>query len=642
MSKLMAPGKIGILELKNKIAMAPMGNGIDNISQRTIDFFMARVNGGVGMIMCNTMISEEFEPTGHSMFLTAESAKEFKRLCEEAHKQDCKVCSQLMPGCGRIGGPSPKYGVPISASACNWLYAPEVPCHELTKEEIQLLLNDFRRSAVLAIEAGADAIEIHSYGGYLTDQFLTAAWNTRTDDFGGDLEGRMKFLTDMVAIAKEVGGADYPVIVKYTPCHYLPVEYGFRGMEEGIEIAKRLEKAGVDALHVDAGCYENWYYAMPPVYFQEMTPQMNSAKEIRKHVNIPVITNGRLSDIEKAESALNNDVCDFVAIGRGLLADPDIAKKLSENRPEDIRPCISCNEGCIGKVVQGTQVECTINPFCGYEGARKINPVKQEQALKVLVVGAGPGGCTSALLAKQAGHQVEIWEKSYVIGGRALTAAKPYMKRDMEALSNYYKVQLLKNQIPVRFGTTADYDNVKEYCPDKVIWAAGAEPLLPKSIPGLNMEHVYTADDALRNKVILGSKIVIVGSGLVGVETALHLSRNGKDVTIVEMDEKVLPNPPFVMNDTQLRMMLSNSDITVKTGTKLAEVLADGIKVIDSGKEAIISCDNVLMALGYTPTQDIADKLSDICPVIAIGDSVKSRTILEAVHEAYQAVENLA
>ena len=263
MALLVQSGNIGKLHLKNRMLMAPMGTHNGNMDEGTLEYFKTRLSGGVAMVLCNMMVSDKFEDTSASMTLNDENIGRFKEMCDFAHERNAAVCAQLMPGCGRTGGPSPLYGVPISASSCGWLYAPQVPCHELTLEEIQTLLDDFRATAKLAVDAGADAIEIHAYGGYLTDQFLTAAWNTRTDAYGGSLEGRMKFLLDMVMISKEVGGADYPVIVKYSPYHYLPEEYGFRGMSEGIEMAKILEKAGVDALHVDAGCYENWYYAMP-------------------------------------------------------------------------------------------------------------------------------------------------------------------------------------------------------------------------------------------------------------------------------------------------------------------------------------------------------------------------------------------
>ena len=226
-------------------------------------------------------------------------------------------------------------------------------------------------------------------------------------------------------------------MVKFCPDHGVPYP-GFRQLDEGIELAKYLEEQGVDALHVDAGCYEKWQLSMPALFYQEAVMQLKSAKAVKENVGIPVLTHGRLSNYEKAEAALKNNICDFTIIGRGLLADPELPKKIAEGRPEDILPCISCNEGCIGNVLKFRHVECALNPFTGYEDERPMP--KAAEAKKVLVVGGGPGGCTAALLAKQAGHEVELWEKTGTIGGKTLAASAPYMKTDMIRLPQYYNV----------------------------------------------------------------------------------------------------------------------------------------------------------------------------------------------------------
>ncbi len=640
MTLLQQKGKIGRLILKNKMIMAPMGIHNGDYTQDTVDFYKARIEGGAAMIMCNTMVTGQFEDTSASMLLTEDNLAQFKEICDIAHENGCKVCPQLMPGCGRVGGPATQYGVPVSASACDWMHAPGVPCHELTLEEIKILLDEFRRTAKLAISAGADAIEIHAYGGYLTDQFLTACWNTRTDAYGGSLEGRMKFLLEMVEIAKQEGGNDFPVIVKYSASHDLPAEYGFRRIEEGIQIAKKLESAGVDALHVDAGCYERWNYAMPPVYFQEMTPQIGTAKAVKEAVEIPVITHGRLSNIEKAESVLKQGVCDFVAIARGVLADPMLPKKVMDGNIEDVRPCISCNDGCIGQVFAGKQAGCAVNPLCGYEGKRAVTPCTNKK--KVLVVGAGPGGCAAALMAAQAGHEVELWEKTSEIGGKALAASKPYMKSDMHTLIEYYKVQLAKSPVHVCMLKEADVENVTAFAPDAMVWAAGGTPFLPKSITGLDGSMVHTAEEALENLVTLGDTLVIAGGGLVGTETAVHFAQMGKKVTLIEMAEKLLPNPPFPMNEIHLRKMVEQSGIEVCTGTKLISVGEHCVTVEDANGERTITCDNLLMALGYQATTGQAKQYEGICQVFTIGDSVQARNIMSAVEEAYEAVNQIS
>lgn len=639
MIKLKEPGTIGRLQLKNRMLMAPMGIHNGDYTQETVDFYSERIRGGASMIICNTYVTDKFEDTSASMLLTQENIGNFRKIVKIAHDNNCLVCPQLMPGCGRVGGPSPAYQVPVSASACDWLHAPGVPCHELTADEIGIILSEFRRTARLAIEAGADAVEIHAYGGYLTDQFLTACWNTRTDEYGGSLEGRMKFLMDMVDILVEEGGSGFPIIVKYSATHDLPAEYGFRGIEEGIEIAKRLEAAGVAALHVDAGCYEDWFYAMPPVYFQEAAPQIRAAAAVRKAVSIPVITHGRLSNISKAEAAIEQGACDFVAIARGLLADPALPAKVISGDVRSIRPCISCNDGCIGQVFAGQPASCAVNPLCGYEGRRQLH--KTDHPQKVLVVGAGPGGCSAALMASECGHQVEVWEKGAVVGGKALTASRPYMKSDMQALSEYYSYRLEHKRIPVKLMTEATVESIREYSPDVVIWAAGGKPLLPDSIPGIHSACVVTAEDALNNVVSIGDTVALIGGGLVGCETALHLERIGKKVILVEMCDKLLPTPIFPMNEMMLRMMIEKSSIEVHTGSRLKSV-EDGEAVLDAGGEELrIACDTVIMALGSAGTASEADGIRDICRVITIGDSNRMRNIMAAVSEAYEAVTAL-
>lgn len=336
-SILSRPIKIGRMELKNRMVMAPMGVTVGNLSPASVAYFAARAEGGAAMVFCNIRASLAFESGEHSIYLNDETEPLFRGLAERCHACGCKLAAQIQPGDGRIGGPSVRYKVPISASACPWMHVPRMRCHALTIDEIHELEEDFRRSVQIALRSGADCVGIHAYGGYLTDQFLTRRWNTRTDAYGGSLENRARFLTELIAICKEEGGADFPVIVKFTPDHYMDGE-GYRAIDEGIELAKLIVAAGADALHVDAGCHENWPNAMPPAGMQQMTLQSRSAKIIRSVVDVPVMTHGRFGDVDKAEAALRDGVCDIAVIGRGLLADPDLPNKvLAAGRTRSVR-----------------------------------------------------------------------------------------------------------------------------------------------------------------------------------------------------------------------------------------------------------------------------------------------------------------
>ena len=278
-SVLAEPIRIGRMELKNRMVMAPMGVTVGNMDASTVDYFVERARGGAALIFCNVKGSDSFESVEHSIFFTEETEELFCRIVERSHSCGCMVGAQIMPGDGRIGGPSTRYKVPVSASPCSWMHAPKLKCRQLSLEEIALMEADYRRSVQAALRCGADCVEIHAYGGYLTDQFLTRRWNTRTDSYGGSLENRARFLKELIQICKEEGGTDFPVIVKFTPDHYMEGE-GYRHMEEGLALARLIVSYGADALHVDAGCHENWFHAMPPAGMQMTTLQSRSAKII--------------------------------------------------------------------------------------------------------------------------------------------------------------------------------------------------------------------------------------------------------------------------------------------------------------------------------------------------------------------------
>lgn len=642
-SLLSVPIQIGTMELKNRMVMAPMGVTVGNMSRSTVEYFVERARGGASMIFCNVRASLAFESGEHSIFLCKETEPLFAEMTERCHNFGCKVGAQIQPGDGRIGGPSLKYRVPISASDCPWMHVPKMRCHALSIDEIHELENDFRHSVHAAIRCGADCIGIHAYGGYLTDQFLTKRWNTRRDEYGGSLENRVRFLKELIEICKEEGGADFPVIVKFTPDHYMDGD-GYRKIDEGIELAKLIVSYGADALHVDAGCHENWPNAMPPAGMQLMTLQSRSAKIIKANVNVPVLTHGRFGDVQKAEAALRDKACDIAVIGRGLLADPDLPNKVLSGHPDDIRPCISCNEGCIGRVYNNEAATCAMNPRCGHEDG-SIDISKTTAPKKILVIGAGPGGCMAALYAKQAGHSVEIWEKSDHIGGNALNACKPYFKADMHRMIRYFERELLINGISVQYYTEPDAMEIKRYAPDHIILASGGRPLIPNSIPGLNLPKVYSATEALSCCCDIGERVIVVGGGLVGVETALQMDMWGKNVMCIDMAKNIPSEQGFKMNDMLMKQYMAKSNVQFMPSTKLICIDGDDFTCIatveSAGEQRNIECDTVLLALGFLPTADLAIQYSSIAPITVIGDSKRPRKIIYAIEEAYKAIRAL-
>ena len=633
--KTLNPISIGNINLKNRFIMAPMGPELGNFDESTVAYYLERAKGGASMIMTNVLATEAIDGHGPSSTLTEESFEGFKLLVEESHKYDCKICIQIMPGVG-LGGKAANRTKPASASAIPLYPGASITFDELTKEEILFIQDEVARTANLAKKAGADAIEIHAYGGYLTDKFMTEKWNIRTDEYGGNFENRMRFLNEIIDRIKLECGENFPLIVKFTPCHFLPSEYGYRSMEEGIKIAKMLEEKGVHALHVDSGCHDNWYMAMPPIYQQEAVPQLLASKTIKEVTSLPIITNGRLGDISKAEFALDQNLTDILAVGRQFLADPNFVNKLKENKPNEIRYCIYCNEGCIKSVCEGTHIKCAVNPEAGFESVRYIN--KTSTPKKVLVIGAGPGGCEAAITAKNSGHEVEIWEKEDKLGGNFYNACLPSFKRDGNKVLDYFYTEIKNLNIPIKFCKEATKESVLDFKPDFVINATGANPLKPKSIIGIDKPNVSSATDVLQGKSYIGNEIAIIGAGLVGAETAVVLAQKGKKVTLIEMANKVLPEPVFIQNAMMLNALLKHPNITVKTSTKLVSIEDKSITLDCNGNIENINCDNVVLAMGFKPNIDLYNELKDLVPISNIGDSVSARKVLDAVHEAYEAV----
>ncbi|WP_438434983.1 NAD(P)/FAD-dependent oxidoreductase [Gorillibacterium sp. sgz500922] len=633
--KSLEPIQIGNLQLKNRFIMAAMGPELGNFDERTIDYYVRRAEGGASMLLTNIIATEAIDGHGPSSTLTEESFDGFKQLVEQAHRYDCKVCIQIMPGVG-LGGVGPGRTKPASASALPLYPGAAISFEELTREEIRFIQDEVVRTVTLAKEAGVDAVELHAYGGYLTDKFMTPRWNIRTDEYGGSFENRMRFLCELIDGIQLALGKDFPLLVKFTPCHFLPPELGYRGMEEGIEIAKLLEQRGVHALHVDAGCHDNWYMAMPPIYQQEAVPQLLAARTVKEHTSLPVITNGRLGDIAKAEAALQNGWLDIVGVARAFLADPDFPNKVRDNRSDEIRSCIYCNEGCIKSVAEGESIKCAVNPLAGYENQKRLAPAAKPK--RVLVIGAGPGGCQAALSAAEAGHDVEIWEKKERLGGNFYNACLPSFKRDGEKLLHYYATELKNRKIRVRYCMEATEQAVLDYQPDLVIHATGAAPLRPRSIPGIDKAHVAPATDVLQNTAYIGENVAVIGAGLVGCETALVLANNGKNVTVIERADRILPEPIFIQNAMMLKQMLQHPRITFKTSCTLAEIHDQAITVQTAGQEETLPCDNVVLAMGFLPNTQLFHALQDKVKIVNVGDSVQVRKVLDAVHEAHEAV----
>jgi 2-enoate reductase len=645
--KLFEPGRIGKLQIKNRIAMAPMGiigliEPDGRISQRVIDYYAARAKGGVGLIitgLCLPILDIEFGPLkkqGMSFVPRIDGPDVIpmlRQLADSVHKHGAKIAIQLTPGFGRVFNPHMIALLnleAVGASAVPNVWDQKVITRELTISEVDAIVESFKTAAEIVKAAGIDAIELHGHEGYLMDQFTTSLWNKRTDKYGGDLDKRLRFSLDIIKNIKSKAGNDFPVIYRYAIKHYLE---GGRDVEESLEIARRLERAGVDALHVDAGCYDDWYWPHPPIY-QPPGCMVDMAEIVKKAVKIPIITVGRLGYAELADSVLKAGKADFVALGRAFLADPEWPLKVKEGKQDDICPCIGCHDGCLGRIMTGTSLSCTVNPATGNE--KEYTIVLSEKTRTVLVVGGGVAGMEAARVAALRGHKVTLYEKRDKLGGHLIEGSVPEFKRDVRLLNDYYVTQLKKLGVKVELKQAVTPELVSKMKPEVVVVATGSSPLVP-DIPGITKEKVVTAIDVLLGRKKAGERVVVAGGGLVGCETAVYLAQKGKRVTVVEALEEIMPDV-FEANKQYLYKMLAEDGVSVLTNTNLVRISEHGAVVENKYHrfEAELKADTIILALGLKPETDVLKALQGtVKELYSIGDCERPAKIIDAIWGAF-------
>jgi 2-enoate reductase len=662
--KLFEKGRIGSLSLKNRIVMDAMNiqlatpNEEAALSQRAIDFYVARAKGGAGLIKTTFMRpSRKLEfSIGEPVVNSERCVSWLNDLAEAVHDYGAKICIQLSPGLGRIPVPKPSlpHGGLVGPSPLPSFRDPDgqmprlgpgrypaqgekhVTTRELTTAEIEELVKDFEYSSRIIRLADIDAIEIHGHQGYLLDQFMTALWNKRTDKYGGDLDGRLKLALELVEAIRRGAGPEFPILFKYPLTHYLE---GGRNVEEGLEIARRLEAAGVDALTINAGCYETYNRAQPPTT-QPRGCNVDLAAMAKKVVSIPVIVSGKLGYPDLAEQVLQEGKADFIALARYLLADPDWPNKVKNGRTEDIIPCLGCHEGCIARVRKYQHISCAVNPATGVEKTLAINPSAKKKS--VLVIGGGPAGMEAARVSALRGHQVTLWEKQNELGGNLIPASIPDFKDDYKLLTDYLSTQIRKLGVIVELEKEATPQLIQKFSPEVVFVATGATPIIPE-IDGIEEAmrsgRVLTAVDLLLGKIGPWKSVVLIGGGLIGCETALYLAKKGKHVTIVEILDSVARDMAWG-NALDLIKLLDDYKIKILTNSHVQRITEDGICLINGhGEGSAPKADIIILAVGMKSSSSRipVDILEKIVPeVYAIGDCAQPRRVLNAFWEGYR------
>lgn len=656
------PMKIGKVEVKNKFFMAPMATIVDVdedycYTPQSVDYYVERARGGVGLIITGAnWVDNDVEPHAKCSFpcpniLPMKYEHRAKEMTDRTHAFGTKIFLQLTAGLGRSALPNfvaMKDFVAPSETTNRWI--PQAKCRELKTEEIEHIVEQFGKAAMIAKNSGFDGVEIHAvHEGYLLDCFTMTLFNKRTDKYGGDLKGRLRFATEIVETIKKTCGQDFPVILRFSIKSYIKQlrqgglpgedfkELG-RDVEEAREAIKILQEAGYDAFDADAGTYDSWYWAHPPMYF-EKGMYLPLVEQIRDVAKVPLLIAGRMDDPEKSVEALNKGLIDGIGLGRPLLADPDYVNKLKADHIDHIRPCLGCHDGCFGRLLQSGLGSCAVNPECGREltvGVTKANEIKN-----VVIVGGGPAGLEAARVSALRGHHVVLMEAHDKLGGELLVGGMPKFKHDDLALASYYAAELKRLNVDVRLNTVATQDLIASLHPDSLFIAEGSTPVVPP-IPGV--EHSVLAHQLLSKEIAPKEHIVVIGGGLVGCELALHLSQNCKQVTIIEALDDILKSgialPP--MNEWMLRDLLAFHHVTIKAGAHVTSIGKDHVMVEKEGHEEKIAVDQSVIAVGYRSKSDLYEALkNDYTFVYNLGDGKHVGNIRAAIWDAYEVARNL-
>jgi len=640
--RLFSPIQVGAVELKNRIIMPAMEAALTeedgSMSERAIRFYEARARGGAAMIIpSSTAVSPEGRVTPFAPGIWNDDViPGWADLAKAIHRHGSTLVLQISHG-GRQAAPGFEAVAPSaipSPPLFRMSYATVSPKasvpRELSIEEIEDLIEKYAEAARRARDAGADGVEIHGAHGYLIAQFLSPYSNKRIDAYGGTIEGRLKFAVEVIKRTRAKVGRDFLIQLRMSAEEPTPGGLQIRETKVMVPI---LVEAGLDAISVSAGTYNlDGYHVLCPLPMDPLGTHYDRAAALKEVSSVPVAAVGRIKDPLVAEQILREDKVDLIAMGRALIADPDLPNKAAAGDLDEIRPCLSCGLGCGVYFMSGIGMTCTLNPAVAKEEEMVITPA--ERPKNVLVVGGGPGGLEAATVAAQRGHRVTLMEKSDKLGGQWRIAAVPPLKQDITAGIRYLVVQAEKAGVSMEMNKEVTPETVDALEPDVVVVATGAAPLVP-DIPGVENEIVATAIDVLSGEVPAGNRAVIIGGGQLGLEMADYMrEREAEQLVVVEQ----LPEAGVGLLASFARDLLSRLDgfgARIVTSAKVKEIIEDGVVLDKDGEEETIhGMDSVVLAMGMESVDKLSERLeSRAAEVYVIGDAKEPRNALEAVAE---------
>ncbi|WDP89840.1 MAG: FAD-dependent oxidoreductase [Desulfobacter sp.] len=659
--QLFDPIRINTLEIANRIYLPAMHLGMArefDVTDQIVEFYARRAKGGPGMICTGYATVDEY--SGNTTNIGAHDDKfipGLARLASAIKENGSRSCVQINHA-GRYNFSFFIEGKqPVAPSAIASRMTRETP-RALETEEIRSTIQAFGAAAARVKKAGFDAVEILSGTGYLISEFLSPLTNQRTDEYGGSLENRMRFGLEVAAAVREAVGPDYPVMVRMNGNDFMP---GGNSRSDLIEYARALSQGPVDALCINVG----WHEARVPQIVAQVPRGAFGylAREIKAAVDVPVIASHRINDPETAREMLGEGYCDMVAMGRSLIADPDLPNKAKDGREKEIVHCIACAQGCFDNLFKLKHVECLCNPLAGHEheaiGAKAAVPKK------VMVVGGGAAGMTAALTAKRRGHEVTLYEKSGRLGGQLYLAAAPPGREEFAQLAVDLENQMSAEKIPVVLNRAVDKELLAAEKPDALILATGAVPLNPP-IPGAELPHVVGAWEVLEGRAVTGNKVAVVGGGAVGVETALFLAEKGtmpaetikfllvnkaepaetlfematrgsKQIRLIEMTDKIGKD---IGKSTKWGMMQDMGRFGVEsiTAGKVVRITETGLEIEQEGNVSEMVADTVVIAAGSVPFNPLEETVKEMgMDYRTIGDAAQVGMAFDAVHAGFKA-----